>query len=50
MKVLLTSPAPCITNTLSSSFFPVILREAKIPAAATAAVPVTKPILIINMD
>ena len=36
----LTSPAPCMTKTLSLSFLPVILRDAKTPAAATAAVPV----------
>jgi hypothetical protein len=31
-----------MTNTLSDSFLPVILKEAKIPAAATEAVPVRK--------
>ena len=36
----LTSPAPCMTKTLSLSFLPVILRDANTPAAATAAVPV----------
>lgn len=37
--VKLTSPAPWKTKVFSDSFLPVMRREAKIPATATAAVP-----------
>ena len=37
---ILTSPAPWKRNVLSANFVPVILMEAKTPAAATDAVPV----------
>lgn len=42
---LITSPAPWKRKTLSLSFLPVILSEAKTPAVATDAVPEVETIL-----